>query len=177
MIQYNYNNLIGVIIVNPMISKFVSQSFMTEEQGQYIEDAIMRKESIVVSGHRSAGIRPLMASLMAVAKSNFKNVQVKSFEDLEKETEFFLIPGLDNLDFEKLIGDAIAVENTAFVSLKEPEHPVSLMKVMKANFKAGKGIGKKIHTLECIKVDDVPVLDKITEMELGENGKILKKDF
>ncbi len=163
--------------MNAMISKFVAQGFMTEEQGQYIEDAIMRKESIVVSGHRSAGIRPLMASLMAVAKASFPSVQVKGFEDLNSEAEFFLIPGLDNLDFEKLIGDAIAVADTAFISLKEPEHPVSLMKVMKANFKEGKGIGKRIHTLECIKVDDVPVLDKITEMLLTENGKIQKKDF
>lgn len=163
--------------MNPMIAKFVSQGFMTEEQGQYIEDAIMKKESIVVSGHRSAGIRPLMASLMAVAKAAFSSVQVKGFEDLQTETEFFLIPGIDGIDFEKLIGDAIAIENTAFVSLKEPEHPVSLMKVMKANYKAGKGIGKKIHTLECIKVDNVPVLDKITEMMLDESGKIQKKDL
>ena len=163
--------------MNPMIQKFVDQKFMTQEQGEYIEAAIMNKESVVVSGHRSAGIRPLMASLMAVAKKEFSNVQVKGFEDLEKETEFFLIPGLDNLDFEKLVGDAIGVEGTAFVSLKEPEHPESLMKVMKANFKAGKAVGKKIHTLECIKVDDVPVLDKITMMVLNEKGKIEKTDF
>jgi hypothetical protein len=163
--------------MNPMIQKFVDQKFMTQEQGEYIEAAIMNKESVVVSGHRSAGIRPLMASLMAVAKKEFSNVQVKGFEDLEKETEFFLIPGLDNLDFEKLVGEAIGVEGTAFVSLKEPEHPVSLMKVMKANYKAGKAVGKKIHTLECIKVDDVPVLDKITMMVLNEKGKIEKTDF
>lgn len=163
--------------MNTMINKFVSSNFMTEEQGQYIEDAIMRKESIVVSGHRSAGIRPLMASLMAVAKSNFTNVQVKGFEDLEKEVEFFLIPGLDNVDFEKVIQDAIAAPNTAFVSLKEPEHPLSLMKVMKANFKDGKGINKKIHTLECIKIDGVPILDKITEMHIDEKGKVIKTDL
>lgn len=163
--------------MNPMISKFVSQNFMTEEQGQYIDDAIMRKESIVVSGHRSAGIRPLMASLMAVAKKEFSNVQVKGFEDLEKEVDFFLIPGLDNIDFEKVIGDAIGVPNTAFVSLKEPEHPVSLMKVLKANFKQGKGINKKIHTLECTKVDGVPVMEKITEMHIDEKGKVIKTDL
>ena len=163
--------------MNPMISKFVQQGFMTEEQGQYIEDAIMKKESIVVSGHRSAGIRPLMATLMAVAKKEFSNVQVKSFEDLEKEAEFFLVPGIDGIDFEKLIGDAIAVPNTAFISLKEPEHPVSLMKVMKANFKNGKGINKKIHTLECTKIDGVPILEKITEMHVNENGKVVKTDL
>lgn len=163
--------------MNPMISKFVQQNFMTEEQGQYIEDAIMRKESIVVSGHRSAGIRPLMATLMAVAKKEFSNVQVKGFEDLEKETEFFLIPGIDDIDFEKLIGAAIAVPNTAFISLKEPEHPVSLMKVMKSNFKEGKGINKKIHTLECTKIDGVPILEKITEMYVNESGKVVKTDL
>ena len=160
-----------------MISKFVQQKFMTEEQGQYIEDAIMRKESIVVSGHRSAGIRPLMATLMAVAKKEFSNVQVKSFDDLKKEAEFYLVPGIDGIDFEKLIGDAIAVPNTAFISLKEPEHPVSLMKVMKANFKNGKGINKKIHTLECTKIDGVPILEKITEMHVNENGKVVKTDL
>lgn len=163
--------------MHPMIQKFVDQKFMTQGQGEYIEAAIMNKESVVVSGHRSAGIRPLMASLMAVAKKEFANVQVKGFEDLEKETDFFLIPGIDNLDFEKLVGEAIGVEGTAFVSIKEPEHPVSLMKVLKANYKAGKAVGKKIHTLECIKVDDVPVLDKITMMVLNEKGKIEKTDF
>ena len=163
--------------MNPMIQKFVDQEFMTQEQGEYIDAAIMRKESIVVSGHRSAGIRPLMASLMAVAKKSFSNVQVKGFEDLQKETEYFLVPGLDNVDFEKLVCETIGVKGTAFISLKEPEHPVSLMKVMKANFKSGKAVGKKIHTLECIKVDGVPVLDKITEMVLTEKGKIEKTDF
>lgn len=160
-----------------MIQKFVDQEFMTEEQGQYIEDAIMRKESIVVSGHRSAGIRPLMASLMAVAKQSFSSVQVKGFEDLEKETEFFLIPGIDNIDFEQLISDAISKDGTAFVSVKEPEHPVSLMKIMKKNYKNGTGIGKKIQTLECVKENDIPKLAKITEFHLNEEGKVKKTDF
>lgn len=163
--------------MNPMIKKFVDQNMMTEEQGQFIEEAILRKESIVVSGHRSAGIRPLMASLMAVAKSNFTNVQVKGFEDLEKDVEFFLIPGLDNVDFEQVISDAISKPNTAFVSLKEPEHPVSLMKVLKANFKNGTGIGKKIQTLECVKENDAPKLAKITEMFVDEKGKVNKTDY
>ncbi|MBC8588710.1 hypothetical protein [Paratissierella segnis] len=163
--------------MDTMIKKFVDQEMMTEEQGQYIETAIMRKESIVVSGHRSAGIRPLMASLMAVAKNSFSNVQVKGFEDLEKDVEFFLIPGLDNLDFEKLIEEAISKPNTAFISLKEPEHPVSLMKILKTNFKSETGIGKKIHTIECDKVNSIPKVTKITEMVLDESGKINRKDM
>lgn len=163
--------------MHAMIQKFVDQKFMTEEQGQYINDAIMRKESIVVSGHRSAGIRPLMATLMAVAKSSFTSVQVKDFPDLESEVEFFLIPALDNVDFEQVIQQAIGVPNAAFVSIKEPEHPLSLLKLLKANYKEGKGVNKKIHTLECRKEDGVPYMDKITEMYLDENGKVIKADF
>lgn len=162
--------------MNPMISKFVESKFMTEEQGQYIDNAINNKESIVVSGHRSAGIRPLMATLMAVAKKQFPSVQVKGFEDIQAETEFLLIPGIDGLDFEALIGEAIGAV-PPFISLKEPEHPVSLMKVMKAQYKQGKGINKKIHTLECTKIDGVPIMDKITEMHLDENGKVVKIDL
>ena len=161
--------------MNVMIQKFVDQEFMTEEQGKYIEDAIMRKESIMVSGHRSAGTRNLLASLMAVAKKNFTSVQVKKAENLEKDAEFYLIAGMEGL--EQIVSDVIAKEGASFVSIKEPEHPVSLMKILKKNFKNGKGIGKKIQTLECTKVDDVPVLDKITEFHLTEEGKVKKTDF
>ena len=159
-----------------MIKRFVDSGMMTEEQGEFIEEAIERKDSIVVSGHRSAGIRPLMASLMAVAKSNFSSVNVKGFEDLEEDVEFFLIPGIDGLDFEKLISEAIAKEDASFVSVKEPEHPVSLMKVLRQNFKNGTGIGKRIQTLECVKENDEPKLAKITEMVLNEDGKVKRQD-
>ena len=162
--------------MNVMIEKFVKTGMMTQEQGQFIEDAIMRKESIVVSGHRSAGIRPLMASLMGVAKSNFTNVKVKDFDDLEKDVEFFLIPGIDDIDFEGLISEAIAKPDTAFVSLKEPEHPVSLMKVLRKNFKNGTGKEKIIQTLECVKENDEAKLSKITTMYLNEKGKVKKED-
>lgn len=163
--------------MNPMIKRLVGQDMITEEQGEVIEKAIMRKESILVSGHRSAGIRPLMASLMAVAKSNFESVQVKGFDDLEKETEFFLIPGLDGVDFEGIISKAISKEGTAFVSVKEPEYPFSLMKILKQNFRNGDGIGKKILTLECVKENDEPKVAKITEMVLNEKGRIERTNY
>ena len=38
-----------------------------------------------------------MAALMAVAKGGYTAVRVKGFEDLDKDTEYFLIPGIDNL--------------------------------------------------------------------------------
>lgn len=160
--------------MNPMLKKFVDQEFMTEEQGQYIEDAIMRKESIVISGHRSAGTRNILASSMAVAKKNFNSVQVKNAESLEKEAEFYLVPGVDGL--EDIISEIIG-KGIPFVSIKEPEHPVSLMKILKKNFKNGKGVGAKVQTIECIKENDVPKVDKITEFHLTEEGKVKKTDF
>lgn len=163
--------------MNSMIQKYVTQEFMTEAEGKYIEEAIARKESVIVSGHRSAGIRPLMATLMAVAKGSFKSVQVKGFEDLNSDVEYFLIPGLDNLDFEKLIGEAMIKPNTSFVTLKEPEHPYSILKLLRDVYKQTGDSSKVYHLLECAKVDNVPKLTKITKMSLDEKGKIVKVDF
>ena len=163
--------------MHTMIQKFVAQGFMSEEEGKYIDEAIQRKESIIVSGHKSAGIRPLMASLMAVAKSSSTSVQVKAFEDLESDVEYFLIPGLPNLDFEKLIGEAMKKPNTSFVTLKEPDHPYSIMKLLRQVFKETGDSSKVYQVLECAKIDDVPKLTKITRMALDEKGKILKEDL
>lgn len=160
-----------------MIKKFVSQEFMTESQGHYIEDAIKKKETIIVSGHKSAGIRPLMASLMGVAKSNFGSVQVKSFEDLEKKGEYLLIPGIDNINFEKLINDAIAKPDTAFISIKEPDHPYSIMKLLRNVYKTNKDTSKVYQVLECDKIDDIPKLTKITQISLNDKGRVERVDF
>ncbi len=160
-----------------MIQKYVNQNFMTEAEGNYIEEAIKRKESVIISGHRSAGIRPLMATLMAVAKSNFKSVQVKGFDDLSNDVEYFLIPGLDNLDFEDLIGKAMATPNTSFVTLKEPEHPYSILKLLKGVYKQTGDTSKIYQVLECAKINDEPKLTKITSMRIDENGKVIKADF
>lgn len=163
--------------MNKMIQKYVDQEFMTQSEGSFIEEAINRKESIIVSGHKSAGIRPLMATLMAVAKTNFTSLQVKGFEDLNNEVEYFLIPGLDNLDFEKLIGEAMAKPNTSFVSLKEPDHPYSILKLLRDVYKETGDTKKVYQVLECNKINDIPKLTKITSMSLDEKGKIVKKDF
>ncbi|NLJ78594.1 MAG: hypothetical protein GX329_04465 [Tissierellia bacterium] len=160
-----------------MIKRFVSQEFMTEAQAKYIEDAIDRKETVIVSGHRSAGIRPFMATLMAVAKSKFDSVQVKSFEDLEKTCEYLLIPGIDNIDFEKLIGEAMEKPDTAFISVKEPEHPYSIMKLLRNVYRKNKDVSKVYQVLECDKVDDVAKLTKITEMSLNDKGRVQRSDF
>ena len=163
--------------MHKMIEKFVTQGFMKQEEGQYIEDALDRKETIIVSGHRSAGIRPFMATLMAIAKSKHSAVQVKGFEDLEKEGDYLLIAGIDGIDFEKLIGDAMMKPNTSFVSIKEPDHPYSIMKLLKSGYKANQDTSKVYQVIECEKENDVPFVQKITEMKLDENGKVKKADF
>ncbi|WP_025642517.1 hypothetical protein [Schnuerera ultunensis] len=164
--------------MNPMLKKLVDQDFMTESQGEYLEEAITRKESIIVSGHKGWGIRPLMATLMAVAKINSKAVQVKGFDDLKNdEAEYFLIPGINDINFEKLIAQAMAIPNSAFISIKDPEHPYSIFKLLKQVFKENKDSSKVYQVLECAKVDDMPKLVKITQITLDETGKLIKVDF
>ena len=163
--------------MNIMLKKFVDQEFLSQAQAEYIEEAVKNKESILISGHRSAGIRPFMAATMATAKSYHPSVQVKGFEDLEKDCDFLLIPGLDGIDFEKLIFEAIKQPNKSFVTVKEPEHPYSLMKLMRDAFKENQDTSKVYHMVECKKIDNVPKLVKITEMKLNEKGKMIKTDF
>lgn len=164
--------------MNSMLKRLVDQKFMTEAQGEYIEEAITRKESLIVSGHKGWGIRPLIATLMAVAKSNAKTAQVKGFQDLEnKEVEYFMIPGIDGIDFEKLVSEAMAVPNISLITQKDPEHPYSIFKVLREVFKKTNDTSKVYHILECAKVDDLPVLSKITKVTINEKGRLTKKDL
>lgn len=163
--------------MNPMIKRFMDQELVTEAEAKYIEEAINRKETVIVSGHRSAGTRPFMAGLMAVAKTVGSSVQVKDFEDLEEDVEYLLIPGIDNIDFEKLIFEAMKQPGKAFITVKEPEHPYSIMKLMRDTFKETEDTSKVFQVIECDKFDDVPKVVKITEMTLNEKGRVQRVDF
>lgn len=164
--------------MNPMLKKLVDQDFMTESQSKYLEDAIDRKESIIVSGHKGWGILPLMATLMAIAKAKYRTLQVKGFDDLKNEDiDYFLIPGISNIDFEKLIKEAMAVGNISFISIKDPDHPYSIFKLLREVFKENEDTSKVYQILECAKIDDEPKLVKITQVTLNEKGRLIKKDF
>ena len=164
--------------MNPMIKKLVDQNFMTEEQAKYVEEAIGRKEALIVSGHRGWGTRPLIATLMAVAKANYKTIQVKGFEDLENpEVDYLLIPGIKDIDFEELVKKAMAIPNIPFITIKNPEHPYSIFKLVREVFKETNYNSKVYHILECAKVGDDPVLAKITEVTIDEKGRLKKKDL
>lgn len=163
--------------MNMMIKRFVDQEFLTEAEGQYLEEALERKESVIISGHRSAGTRPFMAGMMATAKSYHSSVQVKDFDDLKEDVDFLLIPGLDGIDFEEMIKEAIKQPGKAFVSVKEPEHPYSLFKLLREVYKENGDHSKVYQLVECKKVDNVPKLTKITQVKLNEKGRVEKEDF
>ncbi len=156
--------------------KFVNDGFFNEEVGNYLEEALNNKESIIIAGHRSAGTRPFMANMMAVTKKMYQAVQVKKAEDLEKEAEYFLIPGIPNIDFEDLIYQAIKTDAN-LVTIKEPEQPLSLMKIFKKLSKEGSPTTKKFVQVECDKKNDVPFATKIVKFSQNEAGKVVKEEF
>ncbi len=162
--------------MNKMMQKFVDQKFCSEKEAEYILNAIDNKETVMVSGHRSAGVRPFMATLMAIAKSQFPSVQVKSEADLEKDCEYFLIASIPNIDFEELMQKAVAT-GKGIVTVKEPETPYSIMKILKKNFKANGNIDQAYHMIECNKEDGIPFVQKVTKFTQNEKGKILKEDL
>lgn len=163
--------------MNPFIKKLVDQKFMTEGQADYIEAAVMRKESFFISGHKGFGILPLMATVSAAAKSNFPIKQVKSFDDLKDEASYYIIADLKDIDYAKLIADTMLIPNSALVALKDPDHPYSILKLLGDAFKANGETSKVYQVLECVKIDGVQQLGKITKMTLNESGKVVKVDY
>lgn len=156
--------------MHSMLQKYVTDGFMTEAQGQFIEDAIEKKQSVIIAGHRSSGSRPFMAAVMGVAKSKFSSAQVKDAEGLEKDVEYFLIPAAEG--HEKLIENAIRKTGKAFVTLKEPENPLSIKKVVKTVWKENKDTSQTYVMVECRKEDGVPYVDNISTTTVSEDGKI-----
>jgi hypothetical protein len=163
--------------MNPFLKKLVDQKFMTEGHANYIEEAVMRKDSIIISGHKGFGILPLMATISATAKSNFKIKQVKGFEDLNDPVDYYLIADLSNIDYAKLITDTVLVPDASFISLKDPDHPYSILKILGDVYKINGNTSTVYQLIECVKVDGVPQLSKITQISLNENGKLVKVDF
>ncbi len=164
--------------MNPMIKRLADQGFLTEEQANYIEEALEKKESLIVSGHKGWGTRPLIATLMAAAKASHKTIQVKGFDDLNNtDVDYFMIPGISDIDFEKLVKDAMAIPNVSLITIKDPEHPYSIFKLVREVFKETNDNSKTYHILECAKVDDTPILAKITKTTVDENGRVKKVDL
>lgn len=163
--------------MNPFIMKFVNDGFFNEVVGNHIDEALNNGDSIVIAGHRSTGTRPFMANMMAIAKKTYTTTQVKKVEDLEKDVQYFLIPGIPDIDFEDLVYQAIKVPNTNIITIKEPEQPVSLLKLFKKLYKEVGPTPKKFHQIECDKKDGVPFVSKVTTFTMNEDGKVVKSDL
>ncbi|MDO5718363.1 MAG: hypothetical protein Q4P34_05200 [Tissierellia bacterium] len=162
--------------MHAMLKKNVDTGFITEDQANYIEEAIKNGESLIISGHRSAGVRVFMATCMAIAKGQYDTVQVKNEESVDKDAKYYLIPGLEGVDFEGIIQKAFNKENASFVTLKEPEHPYSIMKIMKKGLKETGDKSKVVTLLECRKIDDVPYLINVNRVSYNDAGKIVKEE-
>jgi hypothetical protein len=167
----------GVIVVNPFLKKLVDQKFMTEGHADYIEEAVKKKDSFIISGHKGFGILPLMATISTVAKSNFQIKQVKGFEDLNDQTDYYIIADLSGIDYAKLIADTVLIPNSSLIALKDPDHPYSILKILGDAFKINGDTSKVYQIVECVKVDGEKQLGKITQMTLNESGKVVKVDF
>lgn len=163
--------------MNPFMKKLVDQKFMTDDQAGYIEEAVAGKNSIIISGHKGFGILPLMAAITASAKSSFKIKQVKTFEDLNEKTDYYIIADLANIDYGKLITEAVLKPDSSFISLKDPDHPYSILKILGDAYKTNGDTSKTYQVIECAKIEGVPQLSKITRITLNENGKLVKVDY
>jgi hypothetical protein len=163
--------------MTPFLKKLVDQKFKTEGHANYIEAAVLRKDSFIISGHKGFGILPLMATIGTVAKANFQIKQVKGFEDLKETADYYIIADLKDIDYAKLIMDSMLVPNSAFMALKDPDHPYSILKLLGDVFKTNAETTKVYQLIECVKVDDEKQLGKITQMMLSENVKVVKTDF
>lgn len=152
-----------------MLKKLVDSEFMTQEQAEMIVEAIANKDSVIASGHRSAAVRPLLATVMTMAKEHGAK-QIKTMDDITEDTEYLLLPGLGVEDFEDYVQKCVE-SKPALVTIKEPEHPYSMMKVMKKALKATGNSQKQFWLLECRKVDDVPKLIDVQRMYYDEKGK------
>lgn len=163
--------------MNPMIQKLVDSAFMTEAHGTYLEEALGRKESLIVSGHKGWGILPLMATLSTVAKAGYSIKQVKGLEDLTGEVDYLIIADAKDVAFDKLVAEAMAIPDTQLIAIKDPDHPYSFFKLLGDVYKATGDTSKVYQVIECAKINDEKKLAKITRVALDAAGKTVKSDF
>lgn len=160
--------------MHAMIKRFVDSEFLDEQQAEFIEKAIENHENIIISGHRSTGIRQLLAIMMGIAKKQFKSVQVKGLESMDEDAEYYLIPGIDTEEFEDIVQKAFDKPNSSLITIKEPEHPYSIMKIMKKGGKNSGDYTKVVNFLEARKIDGVPFMISTTKMTYNEKHGIDK---
>lgn len=161
--------------MHPMFEKLVKDDFITGEQVQLIEEAVREKRSIIVSGHKGWGILPLLATISAYAKAGNSIQQIKINEDLKSEADFHVMTNPKEASFETIVIEAIKRDGVNLLTIKDPDHPYSLFKIMKDICKEQGNLAKKFLVVECAKKEDLKHVAKITKVEMNDAGK-LKKD-
>lgn len=168
--------------MNSILQKFVDDGLFNETVANEIEKAFEEKSSVIIAGHRSTGSRPLMANVMQLAKKLHESVQVRKAEDLEKEGEYYLIFGAPAEEVEGLV-EAALKKGKAFVTLKEPETPISIMKVMKSVLKENENFNQKALQVS-LRKDGVgagatPFTDRVDLYFVNDKGRVKseKVDF
>lgn len=163
-------------IMNAGLQKLVDQNFMTSAQGDYIEKAVMNKEIIIVSGHKGWGILPLLATIGNMAKQHHSVKQVKGFDCLDDSADYYVIASPKETDFEALVTKAFSSGSTRTITLKDPDHPYSIMKTIKDVYKTTGNAEKVYHVIECAKIDDEKKLASIKCMVMDTSGKLKKTE-
>ncbi len=157
------------------LKKLIDSGFMTEAHGEYIEKAVESKDIIIVSGHKGWGILPLLATIGNLAKQGHSVKQVKGFDCLTDDTDYYVIASPKETDFEGLVTKAFAAKNASVITLKDPDHPYSIMKTMKTVYKETQDASKVYQVIECAKVGEEKQLSSITKMTMDQDGKLKKE--
>lgn len=168
--------------MHPMMQRNIDTGYCTEMQAEYIQKALDNKESLIVSGHKSAGIRVFMALIMALAKGQYTTVQVNGEDSFDEDAEYYLIPEQPG-DFEALVTKGY--EKASIVTVKENDLPYSIRKIMNQYYRATEDGSKVVTMLECTKTEDspdgIPFLDSMMRHVYNDKGRVqveeIKRDI
>jgi len=160
--------------MHPMFQKLINESFMTEAQVQLIEEAVKEKRTIIASGHKGWGILPLLATISTYAKADHSIQQVKGIDDLNAPADFHVVTNPKDVSFEEVVISGVKAESVNLLAIKDPDHPYSILKIIKDVQKETQSVTKKFLVIECAKKEDVKHVAKLTHIEIDENGKLKK---
>ena len=157
----------------------VEQGFITESQAQYLEDAISRKETIIISGHRGHGLTQLFGSLlMSIDKETTTFKQVRNPEsDFESDADYYIIGDLKDVDWEDMLTKVIVKEGANMMVMKAPEYTYSVMKILRDGAKEADITGKVFQVVECKKIGEEKKVAKITKTTVNDKGRAVREDF
>lgn len=162
--------------MNAKLERYIADGFMTEAQAEYIEAAIKNGETLIASGHRSAGVKNLMAACMAMVMESHAVVKMKTAADASADAKYILIPALPEETYNEMLQASFNEKGKSIVTMKAPEYPYSVIKLMTVAYKTNPDPDKVVNLMECNKIDGEPKLMKFSRMTYNENGKVSRED-